>query len=97
MLCEPRSTPTQPTVVVEHAGVELAVDPSHSCVLVDAVGPQMCHEIDPVKELRPVTVTVVLSLTAIAASLESAGIVDAGEASVVPAVAASTGLVTVVE
>src|SRR5262249_7649668 len=66
MLVEPRSTPTLPAL------------PSHSCVLVVAVGPQMCHEIEPLNVSIPVTLTVVLSLTNTFASGGAAGMDDAG-------------------
>jgi hypothetical protein len=47
-------------------------------VLDAAVGPQICHEIEPLNESTPVTSTTVLSLTSTRASAGSAGIVVAG-------------------
>src|SRR5690242_21426859 len=63
---EPRSTPTLPAV------------PSQSCVLDGSVRPQMCQEIEPLKELSPVTAIVALSCTVTSALAGAAGIDEAG-------------------
>src|SRR3954469_4907649 len=83
MFCDPTSTPT---LLVD------VVVPSHSCVLVAAVGPQMCHATEPLNEEIPVTPMVVLSLTNTFASAGAAGIDDAGDCVVS---VASTGSVDV--
>src|SRR6266704_2793550 len=76
MFCDPRSTPPLSQVAVSFA----------------AVGPQMCHEIEPLNELTPVTSITVLSLTVTLASAGSAGMDDPGGCDVS---VASTGVVAV--
>src|SRR5689334_19534562 len=99
MLLEPTSTPTQLIAGnVLQAGVELPVEPSHSCVLgvVASVGPQMWKETEPVNEpFSPVTVTAAESLTVTDASAGSAGSVRPPAGIAVPD--PSCGVVTVEE
>src|SRR5436190_5891238 len=77
-----KQSPFELALVVPRSTPALPVVPSQSCVLgggpTGSVRPQMCHEIEPLKELTPLTPIVALSCTLTSALAGAAGMAEAG-------------------